>query len=81
MMPKIVEVAEDRDEVRNEVDRAQRISRDRRRDRLGVPGDTPVPPGDPQGDDVALQRARPLLQAGNAHRGARKPQLMPRACM
>jgi hypothetical protein len=57
----IVDVPEHRDEVGNEIDRAERVGRNRRGGELHIPGHTCVATRDVQGDDVPLNGARPLL--------------------
>lgn len=58
----VVQVAEHRDEVRDEVNRAERISGDGTGRELRVPGCAPVAGCQPKGNHVPLHVARPLPQ-------------------
>src|SRR6266487_1239560 len=60
----IVEVSQDRNKVRDEVDGAQRIGYDARDQKLRVPGRAGVARGEPEDESLALEASRALFEAG-----------------
>src|SRR5439155_15727046 len=72
----IVEVSQDRNKVRDKVDRAQRIGHDARDQELRVPGRAGMARGEPKDESLALEVARALFKAGEQrHRRGYTPTL------
>jgi hypothetical protein len=59
----LIEIAQHGDEVGNEIDGAERLSRNRRRCGLHMPRHARIPCGDVEGNDILLNGACPILQS------------------
>jgi len=59
----VVQVAEDRHKVGDEINRAERVGGHAGCKNFRVPRNTGISSGDPHGDDVAFDRPRPFLRS------------------
>jgi hypothetical protein len=57
----VVQVTEDRNEVRDQVDGRERVGGNGQRDRLGIPGGARVMGGEPEGVNIPPDRPRPVV--------------------
>src|SRR5438445_5020033 len=76
----IVEVSQDRNKVRDEVDGAERVGHDARAHELRVPWRARMACGEPKDESLALEVARALFEAGEQrHRRGHTPTLSSKA--
>src|SRR5262249_11840690 len=59
----IVQVAENRDEIGNQINRAERVRRDANRNHLRIPRNARIAGGDPDRNRIAFDVPRPLPRA------------------